>query len=72
MIVIIFKVSIFLFLIPRANIRHLDPAVTYPKFKYPPIRPELLPTKRWRPDPIKWLQQNSNDNYAISEGSIPI
>jgi hypothetical protein len=45
MIVIIFKVSLFLFLIPRANIRHHDPAATYPKFKYRPIRPELLPTK---------------------------
>lgn len=70
-IIFVFMVALFLFLIPRANMRHHDPMATNPQPKYRPIRPELLPTKQRRSDPIKWLEPNSNNKYAVSESSFP-
>lgn len=70
-ITIVFIAALFIFLTSRANMRHHDPATTNRQPKYRPIRPELPPTKQRRADPIKWLEQYSNNKYAVSEGSFP-
>jgi hypothetical protein len=38
---------------------------------YKPVRPALSPTDKNRPDPVRWLLQNSNNKYSISRSILP-
>ncbi|PBP26857.1 Nucleotide-diphospho-sugar transferase [Diplocarpon rosae] len=39
--------------------------------KYKPIRPVLRPANKHRPDPIRWLEENSDNRYAVPKRIIP-
>jgi hypothetical protein len=38
---------------------------------YQPIRPALPPTDKLLPDPIQWLEKNSNNRYAVLNSALP-
>lgn len=38
---------------------------------YQPLRAVLASSKKNRPDPIRWLQENSNNKYAVSRSLLP-
>jgi alpha 1,2-mannosyltransferase len=38
---------------------------------YEPVRPVLVPSENKRPDPVRWLQQNSNNKYSVSDSLLP-
>lgn len=38
---------------------------------YQPIRPVFQTSNKKLSDPIRWLQENSNNRYAISESMLP-
>ena len=39
--------------------------------KYTPIRPVLRPSEKNLPDPVRWLEENSGNRYAIERGYLP-
>lgn len=38
---------------------------------YKPIRPVLSPLQKNKADPIRWLEENSNDRHAVSTSFVP-
>lgn len=39
--------------------------------KYKPVRPVLRPTNEHRPDPVRWLEENSDNKYAVTKKTLP-
>jgi hypothetical protein len=48
-----------------------DPPNLHDISSYEPIRPAPSPSDNHRPDPIRWLHENSNNKHAVSESIFP-
>lgn len=58
-------------LIPLATTHSQSPPDSHSFDLYEPLRPILAPPEKTRPDPVRWLQQNSNNKYAVSRNILP-
>lgn len=39
--------------------------------RYTPIMPANIPSEKNRPDPVRWLEENSDNKHAVSKGHLP-
>jgi alpha 1,2-mannosyltransferase len=58
-------------LIPLSTPHDSSPLTVYGISASQPLQPTLPATDKKRPDPIRWLKENSNDRYAVSKSGLP-
>lgn len=58
-------------LIPLSTPRDSSPLTVHDVSAFQPLQPTLPDTDKKRPDPIRWLKENSNDRYAVSRSGLP-
>jgi len=70
-IVIAITAIIFVILTPFPGNYLNHPPTPQESDTYQPVRPVLPPSNKKRPDPIRWLQENSNNKHAASKSVLP-
>lgn len=67
---ILLYVVIFVLLLAIPRSRSLAPTTVRDITVYQPIRAALPATDKKRPDPIRWLEENSDNRYSVVDGYI--
>lgn len=67
-ILVLLGVLVFVFLLTIPRSRSLAPVTVHDLTVYTPIRATLPATDKKGPDPIRWLEENSNNRYSVTDG----
>jgi hypothetical protein len=70
-ILLVFAALSVILVTPFTTNRNQDPSDIHSFDAYESLRPVLAPLGKESPDPIRWLQENSNDKYAVSRSILP-
>jgi alpha 1,2-mannosyltransferase len=58
-------------LIPLSTYHDSGPLTAHGISAFRPVRATLPSTNKKRPDPIRWLDENSNNRYAVTPRGLP-
>ena len=58
-------------LFPLSTRHDSKPRTVHDLAAFQPLRATLPAPNKKRPDPVRWLQENSNNRYAVSKGLLP-
>jgi alpha 1,2-mannosyltransferase len=67
----IFLTVTFITLIPLSTHHDSGPSTVHAISAFQPLRATLPATDKKRPDPIRWLKENSNNRYAVPKRGLP-
>jgi len=71
LLLVFFLALALITLVPIAARQDPSPSTVHAISAFQPLRATFSDTNRKRPDPIRWLKENSNDRHAVSRTHLP-